>query len=99
MHKVGGPTTIRSDDGTTAVCSSGTQACYDNSPVYCPVMSVYAGTSSITLKGVVVFTCSASASASATGFTYQEALNTATQLAKQLTDNQLSILISNYLHM
>ena len=98
MLKVGGPTTIKCSDGTTASCSSGTQSCYDNSPVYCPVHADYAGTSSLTLEGVVVFTCSASSSASATGSTYQEALNTATMLAKQTTDAQLSIIITNYLN-
>jgi hypothetical protein len=98
MLKLGGQTTIKCDNGTTTTCNLGTQACYDNSPYYCPVSANYAGTSSLTLKGVVVFTCSASSSASATGLTYQEALDTATQLAKQMTDAQLSVLIADYLH-
>jgi hypothetical protein len=98
MLKLGGQTTITCDNGTTATCNLGTLECYDNSPYYCPVTAHYAGTSSLTLEGVVVFTCSASSSASATGFTYQEALNTATLLAKQTTDAQLSIIITNYLN-
>jgi hypothetical protein len=98
MIKVGGPTTITCADGTTATCSSGTQACYDNSPYYCPVTADYAGTSSLTLKGAVVFTCSASASASATATTYKEALNTATQLAIKITNAQLNVLINDYLN-
>jgi len=98
MLTLGGETTITCDNGTTATCSLGTQMCYDNSPVFCPVTTEYAGTSSITLKGVVVFTCSASSSASATGSTYKEALDTATQLAIKITNIQLNILITNYLH-
>ena len=98
MDKVGGETTISCDDGTTTTCNLGTEMCYDNSPYYCPVTSNYAGTSSITLKGFVLFTCSASSSASATGLTYQEALDTATLFAKQMTDAQLSVLIGNYLN-
>ena len=98
MLKLGGQTTITCDNGTTATCSSGTQMCYDNSPVYCPVTSDYTGTSSLVLKGVVVFTCSASSSASATGFTYEEALNAATQLAIQQTNAQLEVLINVYLN-
>ena len=98
MLKLGGPTTIKCSNGTTATCNLGTQACYDNSPVYCPVTADYAGTSSLTLEGDIVFTCSASSSASATGTTYKEAVDAASQLAKQLTDGKLSVLIANFLH-
>jgi len=98
MNNIGGQTTISCDDGTTATCSSGTQMCYDNSPYYCPVTADYAGTSSLTLKGDVVFTCSASSSASSTGTTYKEALNSATLLAILITNAQLNVLINDYLN-
>jgi hypothetical protein len=52
---VGGPITITCDDGSTVMCSSGTQFCFDGSDFYCGGAAVTETTTSMTssIEGVI----------------------------------------------
>jgi hypothetical protein len=52
---LGAPTTITCDDGSIAMCSAGTQFCFDGSELYCGVAAVTETTTSMTssIEGVI----------------------------------------------